>query len=162
MIIFNLLETSVNHLERPSNPRTVGNPGQRIKPRCGQISKILFEKSESAVLRRREGNFSIIRLPLPLLNQIYISGGKSELKGFIFVEVRDGCRLYVDRERSLLFTQELCAVSEKVKLCKLLFLAWASAHVPCGFAARSSRALAPVARSRSIVTQKKIKRLLAV
>ena len=51
------------------------------------------------------------------------------LKGFVFVEVRhifsllsDVCRLYVDRERSLLFTQELCPVSEKVKLCKLMGL----------------------------------------
>ena len=73
-IISNLLETSVNHLEQPSNPGTVGNPGQRIMSRCGQISNILIEKSESEVLRRREGNFSTIRLPLPLCKpNLYLS-----------------------------------------------------------------------------------------
>lgn len=83
-IIFNLLETSVNHLEQPSNPGTVGNPGQRIKPRCSQISNILVEKSESAVLRRQEGNYSTIRLPLPLYKPYLYLRRKIWVEGFRF------------------------------------------------------------------------------
>ena len=67
-----------------------------------------------------------------------------------------------ERKSKVMQINEIGAERGKRTTAAFLFFARASAHVPRGFAARSSRALAPVARSRSIVTQKKNKRLLAV
>ena len=119
-IIFNLLETSVNHLEQPSNPGTVGNPGQRIKPRCGQISNVLVEKSESAVLSRREGNFSTIRLPLPLYKPNLYLRRKIWVERFRFCWSAGRMPTLLGPWAISLVYSRVVRGERKVKLCKLM------------------------------------------
>lgn len=119
-IIFNLLETSVNHLEQPSNPESVGNPGQRIKPRCGQISNVLVEKSQSAVLSRREGNFSTIRLPFPLYKPNLYLRRKIWVERFRFCWSAGRMPTLLGPRAISLVYSRVVRGERKVKLCKLM------------------------------------------